>query len=364
MRILVMSKVEHFALLLFTKLKWIRYNALQQREAKHFLKMYEADHGKTDPKLIARCDAYAKEILGSRIYAPWLYVYAALAGEFKEGWIPDNYYEQHVVPYIQGEYGKISLLKPLSQSLFHSHMFPDIGYYLNGLFFGRDFEVIPESQVEAYLFSQSDKIVYKTDENGFQGFGVSFYRRENFNLRIFREKGNGVFQLYIRQHAFFNEIMPDSVATLRMTTVVDRSGEITVRACGLRVARASEQMVTCDTELGVVVDIETGELASDVFGYYYNRMKAHPDTGFVFGGKVLPAYQKCVDAIIQLHRVVPHVRCIGWDLTVDENEEVKIMEWNGYHNDLVFLEAMQGPCFADLGWNRLHLRKQQPDMAF
>jgi hypothetical protein len=29
------------------------------------------------------------------------------------------------------------------------------------------------------------------------------------------------------------------------------------------------------------------------------------------------------------------------------------MEWNGTYNDIKFSEATQGPCFADLGWERL-----------
>jgi hypothetical protein len=29
------------------------------------------------------------------------------------------------------------------------------------------------------------------------------------------------------------------------------------------------------------------------------------------------------------------------------------MEWNGWHNDIKFSEAADGPCFADLGWQNL-----------
>jgi hypothetical protein len=29
------------------------------------------------------------------------------------------------------------------------------------------------------------------------------------------------------------------------------------------------------------------------------------------------------------------------------------MEWNAEHNDIKFSEATQGPCFADLRWDRL-----------
>ena len=56
---------------------------------------------------------------------------------------------------------------------------------------------------------------------------------------------------------------------------------------------------------------------------------------------------------MELHRSIPFVRSIGWDLIIDINDTVKVMEWNGYHNDIKFSEATQGPCFSDLGWEKL-----------
>jgi hypothetical protein len=34
------------------------------------------------------------------------------------------------------------------------------------------------------------------------------------------------------------------------------------------------------------------------------------------------------------------------------NDNVQVMEWNGFHNDIKFSEATQGPCFADLGFQK------------
>jgi hypothetical protein len=51
--------------------------------------------------------------------------------------------------------------------------------------------------------------------------------------------------------------------------------------------------------------------------------------------------------------MVPFTSIIGWDVAVDENHNVKVMEWNGDHNDIKFSEATQGPCFSDLGWEEL-----------
>ena len=51
--------------------------------------------------------------------------------------------------------------------------------------------------------------------------------------------------------------------------------------------------------------------------------------------------------------MVPFAICIGWDMIIDTNNEIQIMEWNGSHNDIKFSEATQGPCFSNLGWDKL-----------
>lgn len=52
------------------------------------LKNLDQYRGKMDGHVFKLCDDYALDVLGNRRYAPWLYLYAAVSGEFKEGWIP------------------------------------------------------------------------------------------------------------------------------------------------------------------------------------------------------------------------------------------------------------------------------------
>ena len=58
---------------------------------------------------------------------------------------------------------------------------------------------------------------------------------------------------------------------------------------------------------------------------------------------------------VLLDAVQPYARCVGWDVTVDADEKVMLMEWNAEHNDVKFSEATQGPCFSDLNWERLRV---------
>lgn len=343
---------------------WKRMHLLQNHKAKETLRAIEKRNGKLSASLTNSCNEYAREVLGDKIYAPWLYVYSAVQGKFKEGWLPVNYYDRYVVPMLAGAYGDVSFLKPFTRNVFRSDLFPDIGCYVNGLWLTKNLEVIPEDEVSDYLFGFGDRIVYKCDENCFQGLGVHFFQKDTFSLDRIKKEGNGLFQEYIRQHDFFNQMMPDSVATLRITTVVDNIGLISPRASFLRVARKAETHINTKTELGINVDIRTGELSGDIYVEDYGILRRHPDTNFDFEGKYIPFFDKCVEEITRLHRMVPQVRCIGWDLSVDNGGNVKIMEWNGSHTDIEFSEATIGPCFADLGWDKLHLVKAKPELVY
>jgi hypothetical protein len=335
-----------------------RYHSGHGVQANEVLKTLEGKFGKTNPANIKLADAYARDVLGHIRYAPWLHVYTALNGSFKEGWIPDNYYGSIVVPRVQGQYGRISHLKALTNIVFESDAFPDLAYFVNGLFFTPERTPIHPRDVKHFLFSRAGRVVFKVDSSR-QGKGVFFFDKESFDVEKIRWLGNGVLQHYIIQHALFDDFSPNAVATLRITSVVDVEGEISVRACFLRLGRCDDTHVQPLSEISVPVNLSTGELARHGYLPDWLTIEEHPDTKRGFSGVRIPAFAKCISTVLELHKKIPFARCIGWDLIVDSDERVRLMEWNAEHNDIKFSEATQGPCFADLGWERLSLDGQE-----
>jgi hypothetical protein len=215
----------------------LAYHRQHRRQAESILKAVESEKGKTNPRLITLSREYALDVFGSSVYEPWLRVYSAVAGEFREGWIPDNYYGHIVVPVMKGLYGKISDAKALSPRLFDCTLFPDIAYYCNGLFYTPQMSILPQDGVKEYIFRGNDKVVFKSD-NSLQGLDVNFFTQDNFDMRTTTSGVCGVFQRYIDQHSFFDEFSPNSVATIRITAVVDNDGDVACRAAYLRIGEA------------------------------------------------------------------------------------------------------------------------------
>jgi hypothetical protein len=305
------------------------------------------------------CDSYAIEVLGSHVYSPWLYVYSAFCGEFKEGWIPDNYYGSVVVPkYNSGEYGRLSSLKSLNRTIFKSDVFPDMLSYVNGVFLDVDNQHVTPATVSKLLFSKQDRVVFKLDSSR-QGRDIYFYDKHNFSLEQVKHLGNGVFQKFVHQNPVFDQFTSKSVATIRITTTFSDEGTVAVCACYLRFGSGNDTHVQSRSHVRVPVNIVSGQLSECGYDTRWLPLPSHPDSKAHFDGVFVPNFPECIRIASQLHSQAPFARCIGWDLTVDDLNLVHVLEWNAEHNDVKFSEATQGPCFIHMNWHLL----QSPPVA-
>jgi len=302
--------------------------------------------------VLRQCDEYAREVLGSKKHAPWLKAYTQFCGEFREGWIPNSYYSDYIVQQLKGEYGKLSNSKAVSRRLLgNTPLIPDLASSVNGLFHTSDGEPIVRAALADYLFAQCDKIVFKIDDSR-QGRGVFVYDRSNFPANR-TQFSNGVFQSFIQQHEFFNQFSSNGVATIRLITVVDDGGVASCRSALVRIPRQADSHVKTASAIKVAIDMDSGTLFDSALMSNMSPLSHHPDSNHAFTAQTIPGFHKCMEACTALQAKMPFARTIGWDLAIGTDENPVIMEWNGVDHDLFFSEVMQGPCFADLGWEKL-----------
>jgi hypothetical protein len=345
--------MENIVKSLAKKLKSYRYHQGHKTRAEQVVSSIEAQRGKLSPHIKNLCDQYASDALGWKGYSPWLYVYSLISGEFREGWIPDNYYGAKVLPRMKGEYGKLASLNALGSVIFKNKAIPDLAHVINGLVIDPETRgVMNESEFYDACLSKNQKIVYKLDSSS-QGRNVYFFDSKPGIYEMLKGLGNGVVQPYIKQHDFFNEYTPSSVATIRLTTVIDGYGSVSLRAGYLRLGQGEDTHVKSSTHVRVPISIDDGKLYDVGYLPNWHYISSHPDCKKEFSGKAVPSYRSCVDTAKSMHSQYPYARVIGWDLVVNQLGEVEVMEWNGGHNDIKFSEAVQGPCFKDLKWDSL-----------
>lgn len=334
------------------KIVEIRYHQSHKNEAFKALQNIEQDTGfiLTDKqkKLI---NDYSIEILGSKVYAYWLYVYTAFKGEFSEGWIPDNYYDRVVLPKINKDYRNIATIKTLSKKLVGSDLFPDKFYLIDGNLYDENYNIISFKELYDEIESGSELFIKKDESH--QGKGVLKLHKGNFNKEAIQSFGNSVIQEAIIQHPWFDSITPESVATIRITTTKETDGSTKMRAGYLRVGTGDNQFVQSSTAIKIPIIDQDGSLDDYGVDPNWRRIQYHPDTGFVFANKKIPYFSKAVKVCEKLHQKIPHFTIIGWDISITENGDIKIIELNARHPGIKFSEASTGPCFADLNWQEL-----------
>lgn len=322
------------------------------QEAIQTLKNIESYRGKTANRDMKLCNDYAVDVLGHRHFAPWLYVYAALSGTFKVGWMPDNYYGSVVVRKLKGRYGMLADLRALNAVILQSDAFPDILSYVNGIFFDTEYRFVSPDTVHEKLFMNRDRIIFKLDSS-LQGRGIYFFDRDSFSVDRIKKLGNGLFQRVIKQHEEFSRFAGESVSTIRLTTVYEDTGRVSVRGCFLRLGSGEETHVQSKTQIRVPIDVRSGAFNDVGYTVDWFETRIHPTSKAKFAGNIIPAFNACIDTVTKLHHKVPYARSVGWDVAIDREGNIRLMEWNAAHNGVTFHEATQGPCFADLGWEQL-----------
>ena len=332
-----------------------RCHAQHAKMARSLLGNIECYSGALGSSVKRRSREYAHEVLGSSKYAPWLQVYSAVHGEFVEGWIPGDYYQLVVLPWKNGQIGLASNTKTLTNRLLNTPELPDIAYLIDGVCYAGDYSVMRGDELIELLSAAGGHVFFKPDRS-FQGQGIQIFEKGVISAERLAILPDGVFQHAVKQHEIFNALTPNSTATLRLTTAKLPDGAIELRAADLRLGRADDRFVRAVSEVRVPIDVSTGNLWSHGFMPDWRIIESHPDTGCSFSNTQIPGFHRAAETCCRLHQGFPHLGCIGWDVAIDQEEKIKIMEWNARHNSIVFSEATTGPSFIGLGWELLWQR--------
>lgn len=132
---------------------------------------------------------------------------------------------------------------------------------------------------------------------------------------------------YIKQHPQIHSLHPQSVNTIRLTTIRNRDG-VNILTAALRMGRA-DSVVDNYTTGGIVasVDLATGIVSSRGVDKMHHEFIVHPDTNEAIIGRQIPKWEEVKAFVKKLGEVVPQVRYTGWDIAITEDGPV-LLEGN------------------------------------
>jgi hypothetical protein len=325
---------------------------INKKERKLYQSLISQDNSRaisvTQEKLIQQ---YSLDVLGSLDFAPGLRSYTAYSREFKEGWIPNNYYGRVVLPSIKGEFCFIDNLKTHSKRILQTDLIPDLAYFLAGDFKLIDGATVCKEELEKIIF-ETNEFVFLKKNNSMRGNGIIKLDREKFRKNDLTSQGDFVIQSALTQHPFFENIIKGSIATLRITTVRALGLSAKNRLSSLRVGRRGDEFIRDTTTLVLGVS-SFGILSENALGDNWEMYSAHPDSEFVFKDQKIPFFEKAKQVCEELHDRLGLLGIIGWDICITPDGSVQILEWNSQYPGINYSEAMTGPNFKGLGWENL-----------
>jgi hypothetical protein len=179
-----------------------------------------------------------------------------------------------------------------------------------------------------------------------QQYSISF--SDLLNILKINYAGNFILQSRITQHAYFQDFNPSSLNTVRLYTyrsvnnesIIPLHAYIRFGKSGSFVDSSSQGGRTC----GVFMD---GLLNSFAIGKYGEKYR---DINWINRnkGKPIPRFDVMKQLAAEIAPIFRHHRLLGFDFSVDMNEEVRLLEVNNLYIGVINQQMNTGPLFGEL----------------
>ncbi|EGR4133334.1 hypothetical protein IG521_11450 [Vibrio cholerae] len=197
------------------------------------------------------------------------------------------------------------------------------------------------------------KVNHSTDKQ-FEISGVSYSSVELINKLFFNSICDYLIEEKINQHSFNLKFHSHSVNTVRVDTLLTKSGEVIINSAYLRIGRNGRNVDNWSGKLGgigVNINIDNGTLGECGIDYSRKIYTHHPDTQICFSGLTIPYWNDIIDIVKKAALELPKLRSLGWDVALTENGPI-LLEVNRDYDILA-----QQTCTQAFGKNKLFYRE-------
>ncbi len=286
-----------------------------------------------------------------RISPDWCRYYAAKNGIVDPRYIPNTLYFTK----IDQHFNRRDLGLGFNDKNYYSRIFPAVRQprtyvrKIGSLLFDEEYRLIDVSDAMR-IMADTDEVIVKPSEESGSGRDISFYKTGDDALRAFledRSLKDYIVQGLVSQHPDLGAIYPRALNTIRVTTLLMPdgvhvlSGVLRMGAGGNRVDNATHGGVSVGIRPDGTVNREGHIMPKGTV------ILGHPD-GFVFEGFRVPEYDKVLDTVRELAPTIGHFRLVSWDMSVDKNGGVVLIEANMRKGGITIHQFNNGPLFGNL----------------
>ena len=154
---------------------------------------------------------------------------------------------------------------------------------------------------------------------------------------------NFVVQERLRAHSAFAALYAGSINTLRVVSYQTKSG---YKVAPIIIRIGKDGYVDNAHQGGMFVGVTPeGKLLKEAVTEFQQRYTEHPITGVTFEGYVLPKVPEIIQCAIEMHKNYPSMRFISWDFTVDQDENIVLIEANLHSHTIWMSQYAHGKGF-------------------
>lgn len=300
--------------------------------------------------------SYWREKFGKTISLKWHEYYLKVNGEFSPRYIPTYIYYAEIYPKLNDP--RIAVVysdKNMINKLLGDRIMLPKTYVknYNGNYYIDDNVVTKREAIEQCL--NIDDAVIKHSLDTCQGKSILRFKSvdgivtgkdcPNTIEELFDSYATDfIIQAAIRQSATMAKLNPTSLNTVRIMTYWGKDGIVPIFAVvrmgrsGAVIDNASSGGMYC----GVNMD---GTLKKEAYTLFPFSSHTQSDSGIVFEEFKIPHFEALKNKAKELHAQLPYAKLIGWDLSLNENDEIELVEINA--NSPGLFQGATGPAFGE-----------------
>ncbi len=287
----------------------------------------------------------------------FLQYYCHFAG-YSAYYLPDDVWYNIILPY----YNNRTLAQQIDDKCLYDIFLRNLPMPLSvlklidGRMYDSDYNIITMEKANSIMHDASAELadlIIKPSVATCGGEGIK--RFSDLRLKsisdIKKEYPNAIIQRIVKQADCLYRLNASSINTIRISSLILNDGTLVIPAAVMRMgANGSIVDNVCAGGIFVGVDIASGTLKK--YGYSrkaerYERFLAHPNSKVVFENYEIQGFQKIIELIRNNARYLPKTRLLGWDFTLDANNEPVMIEVNIEDHELEMIQLTNGPYFSD-----------------
>ena len=263
--------------------------------------------------------------------------------------ISEDIYDKYILPkFVENNVATVLSDKNLFDLFFPEYRFPETVFHnISGVLLNDKYCLLKREDA-VNLAKQYSHVVVKPSIASGKGKGVCCLPGDAINDVFIDNHVDYIVQELVHQHPVFSAFNETSVNVVRITTLLLKN-QIVILSPAFRVGDPGDFTDQGNSEkaINITIGIDNKGCLKSVGiannGAHYNKLPWGPE----FAGIKIPCFDEMIEITKRAHMKLAKAKLIGWDLTVDEDSNVILIECNLKWPGIMKYQYCNGPFFGE-----------------